>query len=147
MIVRVATFMDKKIKIEIIKTADTEQVKNLYREAGWWNEDIDNKDPDLINKIIQGSFCFVVASLNDKLIGMGRAISDGASDSYIQDVIVLNEFRGQGIGVLIMDELVKYLKSKNINWIATVSEPQAISFYQKYGFSQMTDYMPFALKN
>ncbi|MCL2706334.1 MAG: GNAT family N-acetyltransferase [Spirochaetaceae bacterium] len=138
--------MDEKIKIEIIKTADTEQIKNLYREAGWWNEDTDNKDPDLINKIIHGSFCFVVASIGDRLIGMGRAISDGACDSYIQDVMVLNEFRGKGIGVLIMDELIKYLKSKNINWITTVSEPQAVLFYQKYGFSQMTDYIPFTLK-
>jgi len=138
--------MNKKVKVEITKTADIEQLKNLYREAGWWNEDIDNTDPDLINKIMQGSFCFVVASINDRLIGMGRAISDGACDSYIQDVAVLNEFRGRGIGVLIMDELIKHLKSKNINWITIVSEPQSVLFYQKYGFSQMTDHIPFTLK-
>ena len=29
---------------------------------------------------------------------MGRAISDGCSDAYIQDVVVYSEFRGQGIG-------------------------------------------------
>jgi len=138
--------MNNKIKVEITKTADIEQLKNLYREAGWWDEDIDSKDPDLINKIMQGSFCFAVASINERLIGMGRAISDGACDSYIQDVAVLSEFRGKGIGALIMDELIKYLKSKNINWITIVSEPQAVSFYQKYGFSEMTDHIPFTLK-
>jgi len=138
--------MDKEVKVEISKTADTEQLKNLYRVAGWWNEDTDNKDPDLINKIIQGSFCFVVASINGRLIGMGRAISDGVCDSYIQDLVVLNEFRGRGIGALIMDELIKHLKSKNINWISLVSEPEAVSFYQKYGFSQMADSIPFILE-
>ena len=136
---------DLKIKVTITETADTKQLKSLYEEAGWWNED-DNNDPDLINKIMQGSFCFAVASINDKLVGMGRAISDGVSDAYIQDVAVLNDFRGKGIGVLIMDEIIKHLKSKNINWISLISEPKAVSFYQRYGFSQMTDYVPFTLK-
>jgi len=140
-------FMKQIVKIQIVKTADIEQLKKLYKEADWWNEDTDNTDPDLINKIIQGSFCFVVASINDRLIGMGRAISDGVSDSYIQDVVVLNEFRGQGIGALIMDKLIEYLKSKNISLIILVSEPEAISFYEKYGFSQMTGYMPLTLKD
>jgi len=121
-----------------------EQLRNLYKEAGWWNDE--ENAPDLVNKIVQGSFCFAVASADDRLIGMGRVISDGASDAYIQDVMVSNEFRGKGLGVLIIDELVKYLKSKNINWIALISEPKAVSFYQRYGFSQMTDYVPFILK-
>jgi len=138
--------MDEEISVQIVKTADNEQLKNLYTETGWWNPDIDNKDPELINKIIQGSFCFVVAFINDKIIGMGRAISDGASDSYIQDIVVLNEFRGRGVGRLIIDKLINYLKSKDINWITLVSEPEAASFYHKYGFSQMTGYVPFTLK-
>ena len=141
--------MNEKIEVAIVKTADIEplqeQLKYLYKEAGWWSED-DDTDPDLISKIIQGSFCFAVASINDKLIGMGRTISDGVSDAYIQDVVVLGELRGRGIGVLIMDELIKYLKNRNINWISLVSEPKAVSFYQKYGFSQMADYVPFNLK-
>ena len=141
-----AESMDEKIKVQIVKTVDTEQVKNLYRDAGWWDEDTDNADPDFIKKIIKGSFCFVAASINDRLIGMGRALSDGACDAYIQDVAVLKEFRGRGIGVLIMDELTKYLKNKNINWITIVSEPNAVPFYEKYGFSQMTDFIPFTLK-
>ena len=161
------------IKIEIIKTGDVvtglapeklQQLKTLYMESNWWSENNDLVDPDLINKIIQGSFCFAVASIEiehnsttpnpsnlegryyDKIIGMGRAISDGVCDAYIQDVAVLPEFRGNGIGVLIMDELIFYLKSKKINWITLISEPKAVSFYERYGFSLMKDYVPFTLK-
>ena len=140
--------MHETIEVKILEAADTEQLKSLkslYEEAGWWSEE-DNNDPDLILKIIQGSFCFAVASINGALIGMGRAISDGVSDAYIQDVAVLNNFRKRGIGVLIMDELIKHLKSKNINWISLISEPKAVSFYQRYGFSPMADYAPFTLK-
>ena len=134
------------VKIEIIKTGDLEQLKILYRESNWWSENNDSVDPDLINKIIQGSFCFATATLEGRIIGMGRAISDGVCDAYIQDVAVLPEFRGNGIGVLIMDELIFYLKSKKINWITLISEPKAVSFYERYGFSLMKDYVPFTLK-
>ncbi|MCL2381109.1 MAG: GNAT family N-acetyltransferase [Treponema sp.] len=140
--------MSENIKVEIIKTADPDhsgQLKVLYKEAGWWDGG-DDKDPGFIDRIIQGSFCFAVASTNGRLIGMGRAISDGVCDAYIQDVSVLSEFRGRGIGALIVDELVKCLKSKHINWIGLISEPKAVSFYQRYGFSQMTGYVPFILE-
>ena len=133
------------IKVEVTKTANARQIKNLYKEAGWWEEN-DNTDPDLIDKILQGSFCFAVASINNNVIGMGRAISDGASDAYIQDVVVSNDFRGKGIAVLIMDELIDFLKSKNINWIALISEPKAASFYERYGFTNMKNYVPFRLE-
>ena len=133
------------IKVKLVTDADAEQIKGLYKEAGWWDEKIDN-DPNLIKKIIKGSFCFAAAFINDRIIGMGRAISDGASDAYIQDIVVLKEFRGKGIGVLIMDELIKHLKSKNIDWISLISEPDTVLFYQKYGFSQMTNFLPFTLK-
>lgn len=134
------------IQVQIIKTADNEQVKKLYKEAGWWNEGVDDKDPDFINKIIQGSFCFAAAIIDGRIIGMGRAISDGISDSYIQDITVSKQFRKRGIGVLIMDELIKYLKSKNINWITLISESGAVAFYEKYGFSRMDGHVPFTLK-
>jgi len=143
------------IKIEVVdrnltpserRNVDIEQLKILYRESNWWSEDNDASDPDLINKIISGSFCFVIATLNERIIGMGRAISDGISDAYIQDMAVLPEFRGNGIGVLIMDELIRFLQEKKVNWITLISEPKAVSFYERYGFSLMKDYVPFTLK-
>jgi len=140
----VETNITKDIKIEIAKSGNQEQLKRLYKEAGWWDED-DNQDPGLIDKIIQGSFCFAVATTGGRIIGMGRAISDGVCDAYIQDVTVLKEFRGRGIGGLIMDAIIKFLNDKNIGWISLISEPKAVSFYQKYGFSQMADYIPFTL--
>jgi len=134
------------IKIEIVETADIQQLIVLYKDAGWWKEENDGVDPDFIQKIIDGSFCFAVAMKNDEIIGMGRAISDGVSDAYIQDVVVLKSFRGRGIGAIIMDKIVAFLKSKKISWIGLIAEPGAISFYDRYGFSRMEGYIPFLIK-
>ena len=136
-----------KIDVKIVKTADISQLIALYKDAGWWKEENDGVDPNFIQKIIEGSFCFAIALKDDKIIGMGRSISDGVSDAYIQDVVVLNELRGKGIGVMIMDEIVKYLKSKNISWIGLIAEPGAVSFYDRYGFSRMELYVPFILRD
>ena len=69
----------------------TQQIVDLYRMGGWWDENENN--PDLIDRIVQGSHCFLAAIVSDQIIGMGRALSDGASDAYIQDVIVDNQFQ------------------------------------------------------
>jgi len=136
----------KQVNVDVVKTANIEQLKSLYKDAGWWKWYEDSSDPHLIEKIIQGSFCFVVASINGRIIGMGRAISDGVSDAYIQDVTVAKEFRGRGIAALIMDTLIQFLRDKKIGWIGLVSEPKAVSFYRRYGLQQMADYVPFIVK-
>ena len=136
-----------KIEVKIVKTADIPQLIALYKDAGWWKEENDGVDPNFIQKIIEGSFCFAVAVKNEKIIGMGRSISDGVSDAYIQDVVVLKELRGNKIGVMIMEEIIKYLKSNNITWIGLIAEPGAVSFYDRFGFSRMKDYVPFLLKD
>jgi spermidine synthase len=133
------------IKIEIVKSVDIPQMVNLYKDAGWWVEANDGVDPNFIQKIVEGSFCFVIATLNGNIIGMGRSVSDGVSDAYIQDVAVLKEYRNNGIGKLIMDKLIDYLYTKNISWIGLIAEPNAVSFYHRYGFKQMEGYVPFLL--
>jgi len=133
----------EKVEVKIVKQADIKQLMAIYKNAGWWNEKNDSVDPEFIQRIIDGSFCFAVAIYKDKIIGMGRSISDGCSDAYIQDVAVLSKYRRKGIGVLIMDEIIHFLKMHNIGWIGLVSEPRAVNFYERYGFYKMNEYIPY----
>lgn len=64
-------------------------------------------------------------------MGMGRSISDGVSDAYIQDVVVDKDFRRQGIGEAIIHRIVQFLLEHNIRWIALISEPGQKSFIAK----------------
>ncbi len=131
---------------ELNTTEETEQIKQLYLSNGW----IDAADGDtevLIKKIIKSTFCFVIARDEGRIIGMGRSISDGVSDAYIQDVTVLPEYRKKGIGGKLIDFLVKYLHSEGIGWIGLISEPGYNSFYQHQGFSIMQGYTPFLYTN
>jgi len=63
---------------------------------------------------------------------MGRAISDGISDAYIQDVTVLSEFRGQGIGTGIVQEILKQLRDDGLQWIGLIATVIPIPFTGKW---------------
>jgi len=133
------------VDYKIVKETDTKAILGLYLQAGWWQSGDKDEDLNIIAKIVANSFCFVIATVDDKIAGMGRAISDGISDAYIQDVTVQKEFRGQGMGKGIMRTLVNYLKEQNLKWIGLISEPGYENFYTGLGFKVMTSYTPFLL--
>ena len=132
--------MDK-IKIKCVKKVKNEDFIRLYREAGWWKHRY-YKDLSFIGRVVRRSFCFMGAFYKGKMIGMGRSISDGISDAYIQDVIILKGFRGKGLGKKIIKKIIEYLLSKGIDWIGTIAEPGTKKFYSKFGFKVMKKYTP-----
>ncbi len=113
-----------------------EGVLELYRLQGWWGPPTDH-DPELAEAIIRGSHCFVVASHEGKIIGMGRAISDRASDAYIQDLVVRLAFRGKGIGTGMVNEIIGRLRQDGLGWIGLVAEEGTWDFYRRAGFAEM----------
>lgn len=129
------------IEIKIVKNWPEDDIVNLYRAGGWWKE---GYDKSAIKEIIKGSFCFavVIDKKTNKAIGMGRVISDGVSDGYIQDLVILSEYRKKGIGKKLTCALVDYCKSRGVKWIALISEPNQENFYKKIGFKEMKSYTP-----
>lgn len=137
--------LNSDIEITEAKEADKDQILNLYIKAGWYSEA--DKNPSWLLSFINKSFSFVTLKevSSGKLIGMGRVICDFISDAYIQDVFVLEEFRGRGYG----QKVVKYLSDKliksDIKWIALVAEPGSQKFYEGLGFRVMKDHVPMKL--
>ncbi len=128
-------------EVKLVKSWDEKEIVNLYKSAGWWKERHDSK---AINKMIKGSFAFAVAieTKSNKTIAMGRTISDGISDAYIQDLVVLPDYRKRGIGRLILEILVEFCLNSKIEWIGLIAEPEQHGFYEPLGFSKMINYTP-----
>ena len=119
----------------------------LYRLAGWWQSSgVAGRDRDQVRGIIGGSHCFLIATETLKretaVIGMGRSISDGASDAYIQDVVVTPAHRGRGIATEIIERIVQRLQGDGIEWIGLVAERNTRALYEPLGFSPMADSVP-----
>lgn len=45
------------------------------------------------------------------ILGMGRIVGDGAVISYIQDLVVIPEAQGKGVGSMIIKSLISYVES------------------------------------
>ncbi len=121
------------VTVRLVREHPAEAIVRLYRSGGWWR---DHYDPAHIPPMILGSFAFAVA-LDDstgETVGMGRCISDGASDAYIQDVVVDPAFRGQGLGRRLVDRLLEQCRGAGILWIGVIAEPDSVAFYEKAGF-------------
>jgi ribosomal protein S18 acetylase RimI-like enzyme len=77
---------------------------------------------------------------------MGRVISDGVSDAYIQDLVVLPTYRSQSIGKKIAQKLIEFCQSKGIVWIGLIAEPGSSQFYTSLGFTTMENHIPMLYK-
>jgi ribosomal protein S18 acetylase RimI-like enzyme len=129
------------IKVEIVAAWDPSEIIDLYRSAGWWK---DGMDPSRIGELIQKSFLFAVAidTSSGKAIGMGRVISDGIADAYIQDLAVLDEWKDKGAGKMILSSLLQECILRRIFWIGLIAEPGTDGFYSSFGFQVMLGHIP-----
>jgi aralkylamine N-acetyltransferase len=137
---------DLPVKVHFLETANVKELKSLYMDAGWWDEACE-RHPEFLSRVVPNSALFAGAFWDQKMIGMGRALSDLVSDAYIQDVTVLRAFRGKGIGKTIITRLIAGLKDRGVDWIGLIGEPDTRLFYENLGFKEMPGHIPFRLKD
>jgi len=90
--------------------------------------------PDAHRRAFEASYTSVFVYHADRLIGFGRAISDGIYQAAIYDCAVLPEFQGKGIGTKIMKNILPRISHCNVILYAS---PGKEGFYQKHGFRKM----------
>ncbi len=133
--------MAEAVEFAVVTGAPTEEVVRLYNSAGWWEESPANRRR--IEPMIRGSFCFMVARTPEgRIVAMGRVISDGASDAYIQDVVVLPAYRRRGIGRELVRRLTRFCVERDIDWIGLVAEPGSTGLYESLGYGIMEGFQP-----
>ncbi len=110
-----------------------EEYQRLREAVGWESVDAEATETGLRNALF--SVCLIH---KHEVIGCGRVVGDGGIYFYIQDIIVLPEFQGEGLGRRIMDAVMGYLRSHaHSNAFIGLMAAKAVSgFYEKYGFAE-----------
>ncbi len=91
-------------------------------------------EPGLHRRAFKNSYVTVFIYHEKRLIGFGRAISDGAYQAAIYDVAVIPDFQKKGLGNTIMENIIDRLPQCNIILYAT---PGKEGYYIKHGFRKM----------
>lgn len=107
----------------------------LYESVGW-----EAPLKEQVSLALANSNFTIYVTDNDKPIGMGRIIGDGALSYYIKDVAVLPEYQGKGAGRLIIQSIVDYIEQTTPKdfgvCVELISAENKEVFYEKFGFGK-----------
>jgi len=90
--------------------------------------------PQLLLKALQHSYSLVTARINGRLVGLGNAISDGYLVVYFPHLLVHPEVQRQGIGRLIMQEMLQ--RYSGFHQKILVADQHVTEFYKALGFER-----------
>ena len=113
-----------------------EEVLPLYEAVGWTNY---TQKPEILEAAYKNSL-HIIGAFNDerKLVGILRAVGDGASILFIQDILVYPEYQHQGIGTKLLQMTLEKYKNVYQIQLATDDSTKTVSFYESNGFTSLT---------
>lgn len=90
-------------------------------------------------RAIEKSLFFVKAVDDEnRVVGMGRIVGDGAVICYIQDLAVIPEVQGKGVGLCIINRLIEFVKTlreeNTTMMLCLMCAKGRESFYMNHGF-------------
>jgi ribosomal protein S18 acetylase RimI-like enzyme len=111
------------------KDIDAAQLIALYRQAPWAN----TRSIEDAREMLTHTDVAITAWNGNRLVGLGRVLTDYVYRASIWDVIVDTAYQGQDIGTQIIQRILEHpdLKRVELFWLCTRSP----GFYEKLGFS------------
>lgn len=133
------------MKTRIAKKEDVEQVWNIGNNVSefktaenvviFWPKEI------LENCINKEDILFYVVEIENKIIGFSIVnLNQSLGKAEIENIYVLPKYRKNKIGTALLDKILQELKIRNYNNVNCLVD-EAISFYEKYGFTKGKDFV------
>lgn len=113
-----------------------EEILNLYTSVGWTNY---TANPTMLKNAFQNSLKIYGAYEKDRLLGIIRAVGDGHSIVFIQDILILPEYQHSGIGTALMNRMLDEYKHVYQKSLMTDNTEKTVQFYKSCGFQMDTD--------
>lgn len=125
--------MDK-VQFELLDNALTaEDFVRLKVATGFIDRPLEQAQKALDNGLFN-----VAAICDGEVVGMGRLVGDGAMYWYLQEIIVLPEYQGKGVGKGIVNRLLEHIKETAIPGtkisVGLTAVQGKAPFYEKFGF-------------
>lgn len=106
--------------------------RKLYESTGWAPPA--SISDEVLQMALDNSWYWISAYDDQKLIGIGRLVSDGALYAFVCDMIVDPDYRKQGIGTSILGMLKEKCREHSFRRVWLFAAPGRAGFYVKNGF-------------
>ena len=92
---------------------------------------------DIVERTIQNSLPFGVFE-GSKQIGFARVVTDFATFAWIADVFIVEEYRGRGLGVWLIEIISSHPQLQGFRrWILATRD--AHDLYRRFGFTELAN--------
>lgn len=109
---------------------DVEMIHRFLSNESYWAQ---NRTLEQTKTAIENSICFGIY-YGEMQVGFARVISDMVTFAYLGDVFVLDEFRAQGLGKLLMNTILEHPELQGLRrWVLATRDAHGL--YEQFGFS------------
>jgi GNAT superfamily N-acetyltransferase len=109
---------------------DRDEVHRFLSTESYWAA---GRAREVQERLLAGATRVVGLYDGERQVGFCRAVSDGVSFAYLADVYVLPEYRGRGLGVELVREMVENASFASVPWILHTADAHGL--YEKLGFA------------
>lgn len=118
------------------KQFPAEQLEKLFLSIGWES----GREPEKLAKALENYGTVYTAWEGSELVGLIAAMDDGYLTAYVHYLLVRADYQNDGIG----GELLERLKVRYAAYhkVVLVGEHPAMRFYERHGFTEVTEASP-----
>ena len=113
------------------KQVDIDALQDMLSRTYW----VKDRRREEVEKSVANSLCFSLFK-GDEQVGFARVLTDGVAYAVILDMVIREDFRGQGLGRWLLQCLVEHPQVVPLRQVLWTSN--ADGFYQKLGFEEMS---------
>lgn len=111
---------------------DIEALYDMLSRVHWAK----GRSREEIEKSVANSICFSLSNEKEQ-IGFVRVLTDGMAYAIILDMIIREDFRGQGLGKWLMNCICEHPQVTPLRQVLWTSDADA--FYRQAGFEEMSN--------
>ncbi len=108
---------------------DVDAVHRFLSEDAYWAK---GRPRETVERLVREASRIVGLYDGERQVGFARAFTDGVSVAYLADVYVLPEFRGRGLGVELVREMVEHSPFSDRKWLLHTADAHRL--YARFGF-------------
>ncbi len=106
------------------------KLQNLLNKHAFWAKNRSLKD---LQKLLAGSTAIISLWSGKRMIGFGRATSDGIYRAVLWDVVVADDLQGQGLGRQVVEAILSMDSINQVERIYLMTTFRE-DFYKQIGF-------------
>jgi predicted GNAT family N-acyltransferase len=125
------------ISIRINATLYAEDVARLFQQTSW----AAGRTLDDIEHMLENTPLDLSAWDQGQLVGFARVLTDDSYRAFVEDVVVDERYREQGVASALMAALMERLA--HVEEVTLRCEPRLMAFYGRFGFVACGDAIPF----